>query len=196
MEDWKDKLSRGFDTPKPAAGPSPGGNVGGFQGQRSPGGVANRPGFGGSGQGNYSNGPSLPKDYLQNGFLIQNSKGEWHIDRRLLNDDAEKIGQALAFGRGSDELKYSQFRKFYDYAVNIDRKYKQGGSFEMIQTDLDKLKNLAHYAKSRKIVPQIFLDFMVANVSNVNSQEAFTKGMLEHFQAVVAYFKYHKRGND
>jgi len=185
-EDYRDKLrqyqkEQGFE----GRGNNPRGardNRGGYSGRDS---GARRPPV-----------RNLPAGYLEEGYLEKTQKNNVVIQEDLLLEHAESIGKSLAQGRGSDTLKYSQLRKFYDYAVNCDNKLKLCNDFELVKRDILKLSEFANYANSRKNIPEVFRMFIQKNIETIKTENDFRKGFLEHFQAVVAYYKYYRPNND
>lgn len=138
----------------------------------------------------------LPDNYLKEGYLEKTEKGNWVIRKELLIEHADAIGRTFAEGRKSDVLKYSQLRKFYDHAVNCEKKLKLCDDFEIVMGDILKLNGFADYARSRKNIPEVFRTFIHKNVANIHTADDFRKGFLEHFQAVVASFRYYRPDND
>lgn len=133
---------------------------------------------------------SLPKGYLEGGYFELSQQGnEKKLKKELVMDQAKEL--AKIFGRARPELKRNQLRKFYDYSRNMEEKLRLCKKFSLIETDILKLEAFAADAKSKGNIPEIFYDFIKKNIECIKTEEDFTKGFIEHFQAVVAYFSYY-----
>lgn len=171
MIEWKEKLQKEFSAKKP-----------GYSDKRS------------SGQGNKSNYnnnyrnqsqssvKTLPQEYLKNGYFDE----EGYLKQELLTEMASKI--AKQFGV---KMNNSQLRKFYGHVKTAEQSYLYSGDKRKFINDIKTLDSFVAEAKGKVKVPEVFYDFIKTNVDTIDSVKDITKGLLPHFQAVVAYFTYH-----
>lgn len=130
--------------------------------------------------------PKLPEGYLSGGYFSEKN----YIRRELIGETAQEVAKALAVGR--PELTSSQFRRFFDYAKIIEQRLKLLNNWAAVAGDVEKLRAFAAEAKGKRKVPEIFYEFISANVSAITDADSFCKGFIEHMQAVLAYFTYDK----
>ena len=133
---------------------------------------------------------NLPEGYLKDGYfdIVKGDRDSKKLKRELILNVAQKI--SIDIGNARPELKGSQLRKYYDYSVNINEKLKKlNGSFDMVESDVAKLKIFVADGLTKKKIPKIFYDFISKNVEMIKNADDFNKGFIEHFQAVVAYYK-------
>lgn len=128
----------------------------------------------------------LPDDYLSRGYFDE--KGNLYCE--LITTTAEKLAED--FGQSRPQLKNHQLRRFYNHIKMAENQLNMLQDFPRIQVKIQKLKPFAAEAaggESAK-VPKIFYDFINKNLDLVKDEKSFREGFLEHFQAVVAYFKF------
>ena len=145
--------------------------------------------YGGDAGYNGGNRPEgLPEGYLKGGYFENaGADGQKRLRKELILVTARDI--AVAIANAKPELATSQMRKYFDYARNIGEKLRQsGGDYRQVEADVAKLVPFATDAKNKRKIPDVFYDFIIANVSAVHGADDFTKGFLEHFQAVIAYY--------
>ncbi len=102
-----------------------------------------------------------------------------------VTERAEQIAGCL--GRASPQLTMHQLRAFYGHVRRLRGALKGGRQFSGIYPDLCKLKPFARERKEKDKIPEYFEQFIARNVDKVKNEDAFVKGFVEHFQAVVAY---------
>ncbi len=112
----------------------------------------------------------------------------------LVNEEAEQVAKLI-----KDGVRNSQLRRFYENVCDIERrlgyeavrrKLRREELFVEFLPEFKMLRAKAYYAAKRKVIPSTLCKFFenhVAAVSNYRDFEAF----LKHFQAVVAFHRYH-----
>jgi len=101
----------------------------------------------------------------------------------LLNDRVQ--GQPMAF---------TQLYKFFQQARATERRLREGEPFAAIIAELVALQPKAAVIVGRGVAPQCFKDFIDANVGLAReSERAFRQGFLQHYQAVLCYYRYFNR---
>lgn len=131
--------------------------------------------------------PSLPKDYLKNGYEFPNVK--------LITGTATEIARGLVakeyFGARDRNCKtnsVSGIRKFYDFVVNNYDSYNRHAiTEEQLIYKMSQLKSHADYAHSKKVITQYLVDFIKANVNACKTADD-VKAFKEHFMSVYEEF--------
>lgn len=114
------------------------------------------------------------------------------VDTRWVDAEAWSIARQLVPEYGSSEsaIKSSQLRRFYADVKNLEQiwnnQQKSEAAFLGILPQIKILKAKANYAKSRKVVPTAFVQWMEQHVDAVNTARDF-KVFLLHFEAVVGF---------
>ena len=91
-------------------------------------------------------------------------------------------------------LTSTQLRRFFNKMRVIQQRIDATNDFERYKEDILGLTPLAAAAVGKETAPKIFYDVMRMNVDNaVNSQPAFERGFIIHFQSIIAYMKYYER---
>lgn len=129
----------------------------------------------------------LAADYLEKGYFDE--RGNLFQRYIIRGCDADDI--ALQLGSGHPAMTNHQLRRFYGHVRAADNRLNTTGDFSAVHGDLIRLEPLVSEARGKGKVPQLFYDFLLRNLTEVKTGRDFTKGFLEHFQAVVAYFTYH-----
>lgn len=129
----------------------------------------------------------LPNDYLVHGYFDE--KGYLFID--LISNTAEQVAWTL--GNSFPSLTNSQLRRFFSHARAAQNSLNMIGNYDQVRADIHKLRSFAAEAasESKKKVPKTFYEFIAQNLDLVTDEKSFSKGFMEHFQAVVAFFYYH-----
>jgi CRISPR type III-A-associated protein Csm2 len=125
----------------------------------------------------------LPEGYLRGGYFDE--KG--YLREELLTSTAKDV--AGSFGRG---LKGHQLRRFYNMIKGAETKLEYTGDWKSTNVEVKGLLAFASEAKAKGKVPQAFLEFIERNLELVTkeSEKAFVKGFVPHFQAVVGFHKF------
>lgn len=131
--------------------------------------------------------PTLPKDYLKNGYEFPNVK--------LITGTAVEIARGLTareyFGKSDRKGKtnsISGIRKFYDFVVNnYDSYIRHAITEEQLIYKMSQLKSHVDYAHSKKNVTQYLVDFIKANVNACKTADD-VKAFREHFMSVYEEF--------
>ena len=114
------------------------------------------------------------------------------VDTRWVDTEAWSVARQLVPEYGSSEpaIKSSQLRRFYADVKNLEQiwnnQQKSEAAFLGILPQIKILKAKANYAKSRKVVPTAFVQWMEQHVDAVNTARDF-KVFLLHFEAVVGF---------
>lgn len=137
----------------------------------------------------YQQTPTLPIEYLQDGYFENDSEKDGKkLKREFILDYAKDLSEKFAF---KNKMKKYNLRKFYNYCIQLKVKMNaRGGKIEYILEDIAKLVPLSFQAvnKSPSIAPQIFAEFFEKNVNAIKTEDDF-KAFLKHFEAIVAYFE-------
>jgi CRISPR-associated protein Csm2 len=88
------------------------------------------------------------------------------------------------------ELSKSQIRRFFGEVKNLQIKHKQSldkdKSWIQIKPMVMMLKSKAFYAEGTNKIPKEFKEFIVENISKVNTKEEF-ETFVNYFEAVLAF---------
>lgn len=98
---------------------------------------------------------------------------------------AENIAREL--GQARPRMTMHQLRAFYDHVKRQENALKNHRPFKEVLVEISKLKAIASERASKEKIPDYFRDFIDRNVDKSKDEDAFLKGFVEHFQAVVAY---------
>jgi len=132
--------------------------------------------------------PSLPRDYLANGYFDASGN--------LLPEVVIDWPMTLASKLRQQRMASSQFRGFFNSARALEARHRSGViNFGRVKEELRVLQTLAAASVGRKNAPRLFLDMFEANVKATvasDSDEAFSRGFMTHMQSVVAYLKYYE----
>ena len=135
--------------------------------------------------------PKLPSDY----FSIDGG------NRRYLQSAfvARKTIDPLAKQLGSARLTTGQLRRFFNHCRQIERRLQTDDeNWEQVSARFVALSSYAQYALSAGKIPREFVDFIDYNVRRVeddsNPREAFLRGFMPHFEALVGFASRRLRG--
>ncbi|MDK2927256.1 MAG: CRISPR-associated protein Csm2 [Bacillota bacterium] len=128
--------------------------------------------------------PGLPADYLREGY--HDTYGL--LRREIFAQEAREVALALTSPQlGSSSMKNSSLRRFFNQLKALQYEYNLQHDFGAIVSKLYAFLNAAEYAVARNVVPQLFKDFVAANVQLASQGPEEFKGFLEHYESVVAY---------
>jgi CRISPR-associated protein Csm2 len=99
----------------------------------------------------------------------------------LADDIAKELGQVWP------KMTMHQLRAFYAHVKRQENALKNHRPFKEVLVEISKLKAIANERASKEKIPNYFRDFIDRNVDKSKDEDAFVKGFVEHFQAVVAY---------
>jgi len=93
------------------------------------------------------------------------------------------------------KINTTQLRKFFDQAKSIEANLKERG-WEDVSGDFAMLRPILAYAKGRKLIPELFYQFMTTSMGKVVSEdEEMTRKNYQRFiqilESLVAYRKYY-----
>jgi CRISPR-associated protein Csm2 len=131
-----------------------------------------------------SSGGGMATDYLSKGYFDE--KGNLFERYVARGGDADIIANKLGYEKPA--MTTHQLRRFYGHVRAAENRLQMTGNFPAIYIDLKKLEPFVAEAKGKGKIPDLFYDVMNKNLSVVKTQKDFTKGFLEHFQAIVAFF--------
>ena len=95
-------------------------------------------------------------------------------------------------------LTTGQMRRFFNHCRLLERRLRADGeSWEQVAAGFEVLCSHAQYAQSAHKIPAEFRSFIDGNVRRVvtdsNPREAFLRGFLPHFEALVGFGAAHMR---
>lgn len=131
----------------------------------------------------------LPDDYLAGGYFDEQGNLR---ERYIAKDgDADIIAKQLGWARPA--MTNHQLRRFYGHVRAAANRLDMTENFSAVYINLKKLDPFVSEAKGKGKIPDLFYDFVIKNIKVIrpDHKEDFTKGFLEHFQAVVAFFTFH-----
>lgn len=124
-------------------------------------------------------------DYLRGGYLDnrKNPRPE------LITSEADQVAEDL----WRADLTYGQARKFYEKARFIQLQLDSKKNFEDQVWRIASLERDAADAVGRRSAPPVFKAFIEKNIVLAKRDEDhFRKGFMQHFQSVLAYFRYRR----
>jgi CRISPR type III-A-associated protein Csm2 len=134
-------------------------------------------------------------DYLRQGYFDEagNLRNEF-----VARDRVQPLAEAMS--RADPALTMHQIRRFFQHCRAIEAKIRaRASTWAAEQASFRQLDVAAADAlgRSPRKIPQLFHDFIQANVAAVKSEKDFLKGFLPHFEALVGfgsqYFKEQQR---
>ena len=124
---------------------------------------------------------SLPAGYLEGGYFTP----EGSLRPELLTDWAEQIAQRVAWFPADSAAH--QLRAFHNHVKRVVAARRFGGQpIELVLNEIQKLKPFAAERVARRKIPDLFRQFLDANVNQVTDEKTLL-AFAQHFQAVVAY---------
>jgi hypothetical protein len=125
--------------------------------------------------------PSLPTDYLKNGYFDSSGNIFAEVVIEWPRDIAKKLDIA---GMAS-----AQIRNFFDEARHIEGQLSSGQDFDALRGRLLQLDAYAASAQTRGNAPPLFKQFIEQNLKwAAKDRKSFVSGFIPHFECVVAYF--------
>jgi len=125
--------------------------------------------------------PSLPADYLKNGYFDSNGNIFSEVIVEWPRDIAKKLDTA---GMGS-----AQIRNFFNEARRIEGQLVAGQDFDALRGHILQLDAYAASAQTRGNAPPLFKQFVEQNLKwATKDRKSFANGFIPHFECVVAYF--------
>ena len=106
----------------------------------------------------------------------------------------DKVGALVEeLASQSPRLTIGQLRRFFNYCRQIEQRLQEGGvSWEQVAASFEMLRCYAYDARKKGKIPARFHAFIDGNVELVNqasnSELAFRKGFMPHYEALVSYF--------
>ena len=111
----------------------------------------------------------------------------------------DALAEILA-GGVRPKLTTGQTRRFFNHCREIERRLQvEGESWHEVAASFQSLSAHAQYARSGRKIPQEFQRFIDDNVDRVSSaddpRDAFLRGFLPHFEALVGFGAAYMREN-
>lgn len=111
---------------------------------------------------------------------------------------AKKTIDPLAWQLGRAGLTTGQLRRFFNHCRQIERRLRTGDdNWVQVSAKFEALSSHAQYALSAGKIPREFMEFIDTNVRRVeadsNPCEAFLRGFMPHFEALVGFASRHLR---
>lgn len=123
----------------------------------------------------------LPAGYLEGGYFTPTGA----LRPELLTRWAEHIAQGMASATADSTAPH--LRAFYNHVKRAVAARKYGKQpIELVLNEIQKLKPFVLERAARRRVPDLFRQFLEANVDRVNDERTLL-AFLQHFQAVMAY---------
>jgi len=123
----------------------------------------------------------LPASYLSGGYFASNGA----LRPELLTSWAEQIAHGVASTSGDSSGQH--LRAFYNHVKRAAEARKFGRQpIEGLLNEIQKLKPFAVERAARRKVPDLFRQFLEANVDQVTDEHTLL-AFFQHFQAVMAY---------
>lgn len=130
---------------------------------------------------------ALPEGYLQGGYYSDPEKAK--LKKEYIVEYPKALANAFELDGGRDTNKRSQIRKFYEYLLRVDRQMRlQDNNFSLIEANLAELLPHVTYAGKRRVVSNLFIKFIEANLAAVHDEKDM-RAFVKHFEAVVAFTK-------
>lgn len=130
---------------------------------------------------------NLPDGYLVGGYFDEKE----NLSEKYIVEYADDIANKMCSARPA--MTNHQLRRFYGHVRANANRLEMTANFHAVYIDLKKLVPFVSEAKGKGKVPDLFYNFIINNLKAIRPEheEDFTKGFLEHFQAVVAFFTFH-----
>ena len=123
----------------------------------------------------------LPAGYLEGGYFTPAGS----LRSELITHWAEQIAQGVAWPP-TDSTAH-QLRVFHNHVKRAVASCRFGGQpIELVLNEIQKLKPFAAERAARRKIPELFRQFLAANVDRVTDEKTLL-AFAQHFQAVVAY---------
>lgn len=123
--------------------------------------------------------------------------------KNVENPDFKSImksgGAAEQFARQLKSMKSNQLRKFFDEIKTIEKQLRVSEtSWSDVETQIVSLIPQIKYNKGRKLIPEIFSNYMTDTIERIlesSEDDEKKKEMFKNFvkilEAIVAYHKFH-----
>lgn len=136
---------------------------------------------------NFENVEPIPGEYWTLPYYLDEEKKK--IKKEFISEYPEKLAGNLGRQGGKDANKKTQVRKYYDYCIRVSQKLKRcDNDYSYVEADVEELLPKVQYAKSRKVVTDLFVDFIKKNIERIHDERDF-RAFLKHFEAVIAFMK-------
>lgn len=134
--------------------------------------------------------PKLPGSYLDIDEKNRRYLQPAFVAKNTIDPLARQLGQA--------RLTTGQLRRFFNHCRQIERRLRiENESWEQVSATFQALSSHAQYACSADKIPREFAVFIDTNVRRVetdsNAREAFLRGFMPHFEALVGFASAHLR---
>ena len=137
--------------------------------------------------------PRFPSAYFETDDENRRYLQPAFVARKTVDPLARHLGR-----HARPTLTTGQIRRFFNHCREIERRLQADGeSWKQVATKFLALCSHAQYAQSAHKIPVEFARFIDDNVKRVvtdsNPREAFLRGFLPHFEALVGFGAAHMR---
>lgn len=131
--------------------------------------------------------PNLPNAYFSTDAEKRRYLEPVFVTRKNIDPLASYLGR-----HAKPRLTTGQMRRFFNHCRQIERRLQiDGESWERVSAGFEVLSSHAQYAQSAGKIPAEFQRFIDDNVRRVvadgDPHEAFLRGFLPHFEALVGF---------
>ena len=135
--------------------------------------------------------PNFPSGYFATDDENRRYLQPAFVARKTVDPLARELGR-----HARPPLTTGQMRRFFNHCRQLDRRLQADGeSWERVSAGFEALCSHAQYAQSAHKIPAEFMRFIDDNVRRVvsdsNPREAFLRGFLPHFEALVGFSAAH-----
>ena len=137
--------------------------------------------------------PKLPTGYFATDEQNRRYLRPMFVARKTVDPLAHQLAR-----QARPALTTGQMRRFFNHCRLLERRLQADGeNWEQVAAGFEVLCSHAQYAQSAHKIPADFRRFIDENVQRVvadsNPREAFLRGFLPHFEALVGFGTAHMR---
>ena len=137
--------------------------------------------------------PKFPSGYFATDEEHRRYLQPAFVARKTVDPLARQLGR-----HARPALTTGQMRRFFHHCRQLERRLQADGeSWKQVAASFEALSSHAQYAQSAHKIPVEFRRFINDNVQRVvtdsNPREAFLRGFLPHFEALVGFGAAHMR---
>ena len=145
------------------------------------------------GRGDRREAPRFPSNYFATDEENRRYLQPAFVARKTVDPLARQLAR-----HARPALTTGQMRRFFNHCRQLERRLQADGeSWEQVAAGFEGLCSHAQYAQSARKIPAEFRGFIDDNVQRVvsdgNPREAFLRGFLPHFEALVGFGAAHMR---
>ena len=137
--------------------------------------------------------PKFPSGYFATDEENRRCLQPAFVARKTVDPLARQLGR-----HARPALTTGQMRRFFHHCRQLERRLQADGeSWKQVAASFEALSSHAQYAQSAHKIPAEFRRFIDDNVRRVvsdsNPRDAFLRGFLPHFEALVGFGAAHMR---